>query len=301
MNFQTRKSIVLQERCLMKILTISSLGGGDCDVFKPDGSVLMKYRKSVIPQTLCAQSFPSFRIAASPTNNRGTAAGIYSPLEVKKEGLLGKTGLKTIKRDGTLSNTHRAVRTVNSGIVGFFDRNPRFPYCRLTAYNLNNMEEMDKILPYIRFVDGVFKSEMPERYEAQLNVVQKTNKDFYIHGTSFTTITVNKNFQTAVHKDVGDLKEGFGVMSCLRAGSYEGCFLCFPKYRVAVDLKTGDVVMADVHEFHGNTSMKGKLGHFERVSLVFYYREGMVECGSAQEEAKRAAKGRDEFYKKQLL
>ena len=89
----------------------------------------------------------------------------------------------------------------------------------------------------------------------------------------FTTVTVNINFQTACHQDAGDLAEGFGVMTCTRAGEYTGGYLVLPQYRVAVDYGTTDVLFADVHLWHGNTAMK-RVGNslFNRITCVHYYR-----------------------------
>jgi hypothetical protein len=84
------------------------------------------------------------------------------------------------------------------------------------------------------------------------------------------------------------LREGFGVLTVLHAGTYTGGHLVFPKYRVAVDLRTGGVLLADVHEAHGNTPLIGTPGSFVRLSLVCYYRAGMRACGSASEENARA-------------
>lgn len=49
-----------------------------------------------------------------------------------------------------------------------------------------------------------------------------------------------------------------------------------------------DLLLTDVHQWHGNTPIKPIDLRFERVSLVFYYREQMTECGSALEEAEIA-------------
>lgn len=283
--------------------SFDTLISDDCDVLKPDGEVLLKYRRSAIPNDLCKVAFPVFREAATETNNRGMAAGqtdVFTGIGNRKVGKMSSTRVVPMKRDGTISKTNYALNTVKSGIIGYTDRSPRFPYCRLTAFNLSNQEKFSTVMPFIQFVDGVFKENMPERYKAQMGYVQKTSDDFYIHGTSFTTVTVNKNFRTAVHKDEGDLKEGFGVMSCLRAGEYKGGYLCFPKYRVAVDMRTGDVLMADVHSWHGNTEINGRIGQFERISLVFYYREGMKSCGSVEDERKRASEVTEKFYNKQV-
>lgn len=290
----------------------------DALVLKPDGSPLLIYRKNVIPAEYCKAAFPNLRQAAleHDSSNRGMASG-KGKIEGADVGSTSDTRVRVKKADGSLSNTNRALmsdvvgkelkrvggkllmqqsdgsyvqreaRDVNSAIVGFVDSNPRFPYCRLTAFNINHPEMFNASLPLIRRVNDVFREALPERWQNQKRIVEQSSPDFYISGTVFTTITVNLNFQTAVHKDAGDLKEGFGVMAALRAGHYEGCYTCFPKYRVAVDMQTGGVCLADVHEWHGNTPVKAK-SRYERISLIFYYREKIKNCGSADEELMRA-------------
>lgn len=267
------------------------VSGEDVDVFKPDGTPLIKFRTGVLPRAVCQPAYTVLRNAASEHGNRGLAAGVIrdeGDLEGYRHiGTRSRVRYRPKKQDGTLSNTNYA-KPVASGIVGYFDRNPRFPYCRTTAFNLeDNGERFAKAMPFIRAVNGVFAREAPERYATQLAIVQQTSADFVIHGTAFTTITVNRNWQTAVHQDAGDYRPGFGVMSVLQAGHYDGCFLCWPQFRVAADMRTGDVCLADVHEWHGNTPLIGR-GRFERISCVFYYRARMIECGTAAEELDRA-------------
>lgn len=278
------------------------VSGEDVDVIKPSGHPLAIFRSNVLSRKICLAARPALRKAPAASQNRGMAAGGVKEDElyllgnrfVKQGAVKGGTDkrYRPVKADGTVSNTSYA-RPVESGIIGYFDRYPRIPYCRQTAFNINHPELFEAARPYIETIDAVFKREAPERYAAQLKVVQETSSDFFISGTAFTTITVNRNWQTAVHKDQGDYRRGFGVMAVLegpkKKGHYEGCFLCFPKYRVAVDMRMGDVLLADVHEWHGNTPLVGH-GEYERISCVFYYREGMRECGSATEEMERANK-----------
>jgi 2-oxoglutarate-Fe(II)-dependent dioxygenase family protein len=262
----------------------------DADVYTDTGTLLIAFRRGAVPLEECRAAYQNLRTAPEESDNRGMAAGVIThPLQLKERpGKITRTRYKTLKEDGSLSKTNRAI-TVKSGIVGYFDRNARYPYCRLTAFNLaDNGERFAAALPFIRCIDRVFAAAVPDRYTAQQAIVQATSPDFYIPETVFTTITVNKNWQTAVHKDVGDYKPGFGVMSALRAGRFTGCYLCWPQYRVAVDMQTSDVCMADVHEWHGNTPLSGTRGRYERISCVFYYRESMVDCGSATEELERA-------------
>ncbi|MFO0926381.1 MAG: hypothetical protein U0736_04990 [Gemmataceae bacterium] len=109
-----------------------------------------------------------------------------------------------------------------------------------------------------------------------------------IEDTAFTTVTVNQTWQTAVHTDKGDLPEGFGVITMLRRGDYRGGYLVFPKYRVAVDLGDRDVLLADVHESHGNTAITHRSDDAERISCVLYFRRHMTRCGSWRVEQRKA-------------
>lgn len=272
----------------------------DTIAYKPNGEILLIYKKNVLSDGVCKNAWPSLRKAAVMSQNRGIAAGILSDNpelrhgnRVKKAapGFISKMRARPLKQDGTVSNTNYAQQ-VESGIIGYFDRNARFPYCRQTAFLIKDADKWENVLPFIRSVDAVFKKNCPERYNIQKAKIEETSDDFVINGTAFTTITVNKNWQTAVHQDKGDLREGFGVLSALCAGNFKGCYFCYPKYKVAVDLRTRDVVLADVHEWHGNTPIIGLeidgKKHYERISCVFYMRANMVYCGTAKDEEERA-------------
>jgi hypothetical protein len=125
---------------------------------------------------------------------------------------------------------------------------------------------------------------MPENYMLQRDVADSTSKDFVIHNTAFTTVTVNRNWQTAVHTDKGDFENGFGNLVVLRKGRYTGGHFVMPKWGVAFDLQNCDLLLADVHQLHGNTPIHKIDEDAKRVSLVMYYRKNMVACGTADEE-----------------
>jgi hypothetical protein len=267
----------------------------DTDAYKEDGTPLLIYRRKALPDTACRSAYKELRKINSPPTNRGVAAVGDMP--------------RPLKQDGTRSNTNHLtpshypqIKSMSSAIIGFFDRYARTPFCRQTAFNLNDPKAFSRVYPLIRSADKVFAQELPERYEAQRAIVEKTHPDFYISGTVFTTVTVNKNFPTRVHKDAGDYAPGFGVLTVLRAGKYTGGYFCYPEYRLAVDMGSGDVLLSDVHTWHGNTPIKGVPGQYERISCVLYYRARMFECGSAEEEynrAKRRKRG-DPLHEKEL-
>jgi len=259
----------------------------DCDAYDDEGNPLFMFRKNVIPAALCKQAYGVLRHAATPTNNRGNAAGEFDITEdVAQKNMQvsakTKTRYQTVTKEGYISKTMRA-KTVDSGIIGFFDRTVRFPYCRQTAWTEKNFDQFRKAYPYIKKISDLFREACPERWEAQNAVAQQTNKDFVIGETVFTTVTVNKNFRTAIHTDQGDYKGGLGNLAVLQAGQFSGGFTCLPRYRIGFDVRNTDVCFFNVHEWHGNLEIKAK-APYERISIVSYYRENMFKCGSAENE-----------------
>lgn len=104
--------------------------------------------------------------------------------------------------------------------------------------------------------------------------------------TPFTTVTVNKNFRTAAHRDAGDLHEGFSNLTVVAKGDQQwtGGYLVLPEFRVAINIRPGDLLLINNHAgIHGNTELlppEGKtLADMERISLVCYFREKHAKIG----------------------
>jgi hypothetical protein len=117
----------------------------------------------------------------------------------------------------------------------------------------------------------------------------KIDPGYLVPGTPFTTITVNKSFRTACHFDAGDLNSGLSnLLTLSNNGNYKGCYLVAPEYRVAVNPRPGDLLLINNHEvMHGNTQIELLDDEAERISLVCYFREKMMELGSKEYEDTR--------------
>lgn len=191
------------------------------------------------------------------------------------------------KACGYMSNTHYA-NEVMSGIAGYFDRYPRIPYGRATSYTEHNPERFKGCFQYVERLNEEFKYLLPERWARQRAAADKLDPRFLVGNTVFTTITVNKNFRTAAHWDAGDLSTGFSNLGVITNGKdYRGGYLVLPEFRVAVNIRPGDVLLINNHEgLHGNTAIEGDEG-FERMSLVCYFREKMLDLGSWEYEQVR--------------
>ena len=177
------------------------------------------------------------------------------------------------------------ANSVYSGIAGWFDRYPRIPYGRATSYTARNADKFALAYPFLQHLSEGFKTLLPQRYEAQMTAARKVDPRFLVPDTPFTTVTVNKTFRTAAHYDVGDLNAGLSNLLTLSPdGRYSGGYLIAPEYRIAVNPRPGDLLLINNHEvMHGNTPIVCEEGS-ERISLVVYFREKMLELGSWEYE-----------------
>lgn len=193
--------------------------------------------------------------------------------------------LKEVEKVNDWISDTSYANPVNSGIAGYFDRYPRIPYCRTTSYSSHNSNKFEAAIPFVEKVSEKFHELIPGRWANQNAEVSKLDPEFRIGNSVYTTITVNKTYRTAAHRDAGDLPTGFGNLSVVSNGMpYSGAYLVFPAFRAAVDVQPGDMIMMDVHEIHGNTPISGE---GERISVVCYMREKMADCKTkAYEDAR---------------
>jgi hypothetical protein len=175
---------------------------------------------------------------------------------------------------------------VMSGIAGWFDRYPRLPYGRATSYTAREPQKFAMSFPFLQQLAQGFKDLLPWRYNNQMEAAKKLDPRFLVPGTPFTTITVNKSFRTACHFDAGDFTAGLSnLLTLTNNGNYRGCHLVAPEYRVAVNPRPGDLLLINNHEvMHGNTQIELLDDVAERISLVVYFREKMLELGSKEYE-----------------
>ena len=231
----------------------------NADVFTDTGELLLRFRKNVLPITHVDAFYDNvISFAQTSTNNRGSTTGSKS------------------------KNVYDNPK-VMSNIFGYFDRFPpnykvsfrkagmKAPLeVRKCRFNADYPDKYKETLPLIKDIDHLYQKYTPEHYKKQMSKARQTN--FKIPGTSFTTVTTNVNFRTTIHKDKGDDLEGFGNLVVIEKGKYKGAETCFPQYGIGVDVRTGDVLFMNVHEWHGNLPMKPVDDDAKRLSIVCYLR-----------------------------
>ena len=199
-----------------------------------------------------------------PTRNRVRASGARS----RRRGLI------------TVGNS------ILSGTIGYMDgKKTGFTSsaeCRTTAWTGDHVEEFAALYPLFQRVGDMAREYRPDEIAVQMAEVDRTPAKFVIQGTPFTSVTVNRDYPTGVHKDAGDLETGISCIAMFRQGDYEGGALCFPEFRMRVHMQDGDLMLMDAHQWHGNTPLVGFQptpdGDCERIALVMYYRTTMVAC-----------------------
>jgi hypothetical protein len=245
--------------------------GYECDAYDVHGNLLFRYRKNAIDMALLKLGYESFKDSIQLTDGRGIASG---------------SSHKRVRKDGSISNI-TVGNKVYSGNVGYMDANAMVHYCRKTAFARDYFDQFTAGIPFVQKVDKLYAELCPEHYKKQIAIATGTNRNYRIADTAFTTVTVNRNFATAVHKDAGDYPEGFGNLCVYREGHYSGSYFCLPEYRVAIDMQNGDILFADVHRWHGNTPFKECSDDYLRIAFVMYYREYMYKCRQPSEELNR--------------
>jgi hypothetical protein len=230
----------------------------NADVYSKEGTLLLKFRKGKLPQNHIDEFYDNvINFASITTNNRGSATGS------KKKNVYDNPKIMTniIGYFDTFSPKQKMIMTRNNiKLIG----------ARETRFIMDYPDKYKKLLPLVKDIDSLYKKNVPDNY---LKQKKKANQiHFKIPNTSFTTITTNVNFQTTIHKDVGDDIDGFGNLSVIEKGKYTGGETCLPQYGIGVNVRTGDILFMDVHEWHGNLPIHLVDKDAVRLSIVCYLR-----------------------------
>ena len=153
--------------------------------------------------------------------------------------------------------------------------------CRITKFTRDEPKKWGLVVPLIKEVNKQYKILAPDLYKIQHNRASEVPR-FQIDDTSYSTITVNYDWRTSIHKDKNDYAMGFGNLTVLEKAKsghpdckgYVGGYLAFPKYGICIDVRQTDTLAMDVHEYHANTELIGD----GRLSVVCYLRDKMLKC-----------------------
>lgn len=225
-----------------------------CRLVAPGLGIVAMFLQDEIPQEACEEAFdvcwPHVRGLPS---NRSVAVGTPSLSRIRKDRTLSDQ--KRVSKDSLAVLKKRGTRTDVLGFVG----GTRWDRSRLSR---RHPELLDKIRPLAERVDGRYSEYMPGPYAKQLAAIEEASPARRLWDTVFSAVYLAKIFQAAYHRD-GNLK---GVMTALMAtGNFSGGQLVFPRWKIAIVLRPGDLLFFDAEQLHGNLEIKG-----DRLSFAFH-------------------------------
>ena len=311
------EQVKAREGCFFTEKDVGEILDEDVDVYGLDSAtgnkkLIARFRKHVIPNELIKQGWEAFYQTAAASRNRGAAAG---PIQLESNYWKARKPVQITgwsaryMQDGKVSKM-RVNNNVFSSVLGYFEQTPFMGLpCRLTSYTQKYFDNYKHGLPFIHAIDNCFKKLIPDKHAMQLKAAKEASS-YRVGDTAFSSVTINRNFRTGLHMDDGDFRDGYGNLSVIERGEYSGGATLFPRYGVGFNVRTGDFLAMDVHEWHCNTEMietaeqakankalprvhfedaaTGTLGgnkNFTRISFVCYLREKLRKCdkGKTQE------------------
>lgn len=240
----------------------------DAKILAPDdGSLFARFMPAKLSAEGLDLALPPMKAVRTRVTNRGTAA-------------YGDSMFNRVRKDGSLSATRVVAKEVSellgySDQIGYLEGKPGTEargthYCRPTRLTREHPERLAMMLPLALEVDGIFQMEMPQEYAAQVAAIASAGK--YRITPAYSTINLNRDWQTAYHRDANDLPDGWAAIFV--AGDYAGGDLIVPRYRLRFELRPGTLLIFRPHEIHGNLPFEGEL-----LQGVLFGREHIASCG----------------------
>ena len=172
---------------------------------------------------------------------------------------------------------------INSVMIGF--KRGRFTGAiDSSGWVKDNPSKWEELQDIAKWNERAFEKANPEVYHKQKSFCEKFIEPEYRIGNGiFTTMSANRyhvgqSAKMAAHVDSGDLNAGMTTMSHFREGDYEGAYLTFPRYGVAIDAPDNSVIIADSNQLHGVTQIKGT---GQRFTCVAYCDNRLATKGAA--------------------
>ena len=263
----------------------------DTDAYDEDtGELLFKFRKNVLSHTdLPREVFGNITEEMKPSHSRNSAAGkvdlerlrtirpdITSIVSTNKMGTHAKVTVNRGNGEKTLVESFS--NPVQSYKAGYNFWRFRGGVALPTGFTKQFPDRWTNVVPFFNEIGEVFEREMPEK--AALHREYFRGWEDYLIGTSpLSTVAININYESAYHIDRGDFPDGFSTLCVAEIGDYDGGLYVLPAYRIAIDVRDGDLLMSQSHRhFHGNTPIQPRSEGAKRMSLVTYLKANIPQA-----------------------
>ena len=167
----------------------------------------------------------------------------------------------------------------------------------MSGWSKENPDKMEILRDICRYNEIAFEKVDPIRWKSQKVFAETSIAPEHRMGIC-TTLSMNRYSDLglgshegmSVHVDSGDTEAGMTTMCHFRDGEYEGAYLTFPRYGVAIDAPDNSVIIADSLELHGVTPIKGE---GTRYTCVAYCDRRLATMGQLGKTPKKIGKYSD--------
>ena len=251
----------------------------DAIVMETTGEVIARLATDCLGETLIKDSAKLLGTVHGKLSNRGSV--IYKGAMVNRQRAADKSmsftkvvppSMLQLLRD---QNARLGLAGPYSDFLGYFEKTPRKPFCRETAWSLKRPDIFEISRPLVKEVEYVNKHELPDHWRRQREFMKRVSQDFKYEQSMFSTVTINSNLRCCYHRDDGDFRGGIGNLVVLELGREDSGILVMPRERVAFIVRPTDVLLMDVHHMHGNLPLAPG---GTRLTAVLYAREKIYKC-----------------------
>jgi len=167
----------------------------------------------------------------------------------------------------------------------------------MSGWSKENPDKMEILRDICHYNEIAFEKVDPIRWKSQKVFAETSIAPEHRMGIC-TTLSMNRYSDLglgshegmSVHVDSGDTEAGMTTMCHFRDGEYEGAYLTFPRYGVAIDAPDNSVIIADSLELHGVTPIKGE---GTRYTCVAYCDRRLATMGQLGKTPKKIGKYSD--------
>ena len=261
----------------------SSVDAYDVDT----GRLVFRFRKGVLDPgavTLAREIFGDIDTRMTPSYRRKSAAGKLD-LERIRTFRSDVVAIEPLDRNAfaghfILESGKRLRLPLSNPVLSYI---AGYTYNRYTkvagtgGFSARFPDRWRAAVPFFDTIGECFSSVMPSESTHMRDWCRANGvlPRFTIGKTCLSTVAINVNYESCYHFDQGDLPTGYSTLTALGVGGdYRGGELVFPQFRIAVDVRDGDLLCNQSHlDLHGNTAVISLNTGAKRISFVTYLKK----------------------------
>ena len=273
----------------------------DTVIFKPGASL---YDDVPLAYVVC-NAYPDTKVVdclktiEETTKMRANASGPILEEEMKEKGITeyklrspNSYQVKTKKGEWGMIAYANEIHSVMAG----WKRGRFSGGIEASGWTKDNPDKFEILKDIPLYNEKAFEKVDSKRYESQKIFAETSVSPEHRVGI-VTTLSMNRYSDLglgskgmSVHVDSGDTEAGMTTMCHFRDGEYEGAYLTFPRYKVAIDAPDNSVIIADSLELHGVTPIRGE---GTRYTCVAYCDRRLATKGQLGKTEKKIGKYSD--------